>query len=255
MKQAQLDVRLVASTQIHVAMGDATGWTDPGDYTSDGEWLVEFAGRACYQSWKRPNPQTATNRGYIAHILDVGHMSVIEHASASFYIQGVSRSLTHELVRHRHFSYSQLSQRFVKLGDAAYVLPPALDGREEGIEGLENFLEATTELYQQLLEGLEEDLKDQRGLTDTRRKKIARETARSILANCTETKLVMTGNLRAWRHFISLRATEHADAEIRNLALEVLDLLTAEFPSVFADFRHLTLPDGTVVAYTKTEGQ
>lgn len=75
--------------------------------------LVEFAGRACYQSWSKPNPKTATNAGYIKHIIDVGHFSVLEHASVSFYITGLSRSCTHELIRHRHFSYSQLSQRYV----------------------------------------------------------------------------------------------------------------------------------------------
>lgn len=248
---AELSVRLIGVTRFLEGSVLDTGWTQTD--ADGGQALIEFAGRACYQSWDRPNPKTSTNAGYIGHILAVGHLSVVEHATASFYLQGVSRSLTHELVRHRHFSYSQLSQRFVKSGDARYVLPPALEGQADGIEGLEAFLEATSYLYDDLVEGLEESLKDQEGLTATRRKKIARETARSILANCTETKIVVTGNLRAWRHFISLRASVHADAEVRRLALVVLDHLKREFESVFADFRYLTLPDGTLTAYTQTE--
>ena len=69
--------------------------------------------------WSKPNPRTATNAGYLRHIIDVGHFSVLEHASVSFYITGVSRSFTHELIRHRHFSYSQLSQRYVPEHDSA----------------------------------------------------------------------------------------------------------------------------------------
>ncbi|MCW2777278.1 MAG: thyX, partial [Frankiales bacterium] len=84
-----------------------------------GQALAEFAGRACYQSWSKPNPSTATNAGYLRHILEVGHLSVLEHGSVTFYLSGISRSLTHELIRHRHFSYSQLSQRYVPERDAA----------------------------------------------------------------------------------------------------------------------------------------
>ena len=78
-----------------------------------GQALAEFAGRACYESWHKPNPATATNAGYLRHILEVGHLSVLEHGSVTLYLRGVSRSLTHELVRHRHLSFSQLSQRYV----------------------------------------------------------------------------------------------------------------------------------------------
>ena len=99
----------------------------PWDTDADGgEALAEFAGRACYQSWKKPNPSTATNAGYLRHILEVGHLSVLEHGSVTFYLTGVSRSLTHELIRHRHFCYSQLSQRYVPERDAAMVEPDVI---------------------------------------------------------------------------------------------------------------------------------
>src|SRR5512138_4040908 len=88
-----------------------------------GQALAEFAGRACYQSWSKPNPATATNAGYLKHILEVGHLSVLEHGTATFYFTGVSRSFTHELIRHRHFSYSQLSQRYPPEPNATMVEP------------------------------------------------------------------------------------------------------------------------------------
>ena len=113
---APLRVQLIAKTEFR-APADVPWDTD----ADGGQALVEFAGRACYQSWSKPNPRTATNASYISHIVEVGHFSVLEHASVSFYITGVSRSCTHELIRHRHFSYSQLSQRYVPEDDARVV--------------------------------------------------------------------------------------------------------------------------------------
>ena len=104
----QPQVRLIGWTQF--APPDDVPWSTDAD---GGQALAEFAGRACYQSWSKPNPATATNAGYLRHILEVGHLSVLEHGVVTFYFTGVSRSFTHELIRHRHFSYSQLSQRYV----------------------------------------------------------------------------------------------------------------------------------------------
>ncbi len=106
-----LQVRLIAKTEF--LPPEDVPWDTDAD---GGEALVEFAGRACYQSWAKPNPRTATNGGYLKHLLAVGHDSVLEHATVTFYITGISRSCTHELIRHRHFSFSQLSQRFVRWG-------------------------------------------------------------------------------------------------------------------------------------------
>lgn len=121
---APLRVQLIAKTDF-LAPPDVP-WTTDAD---GGPALVEFAGRACYQSWSKPNPKTATNAGYLRHIIDVGHFSVLEHASVSFYITGISRSCTHELIRHRHFSYSQLSQRYVPEKDSRVVVPPGICDR------------------------------------------------------------------------------------------------------------------------------
>jgi thymidylate synthase (FAD) len=114
-------VQLIAKTEFFPPAD--VPWSTDAD---GGEALAEFAGRACYQSWKKPNPATATNAGYLRHILEVGHLSVLEHGTVTFYLTGVSRSFTHELVRHRHFSYSQLSQRYVPGREQAMVEPAVI---------------------------------------------------------------------------------------------------------------------------------
>ena len=100
--------------------------------------------------------------------------------------------------------------------------------------------------YNELLEGLEEQFAD--AATPTLRRKQARQAARAVLPNATETRIVVTGNYRAWRHFIAMRATEHADVEIRELAVECLRQLQRVAPNVFADFTDLHPADGTEVA-------
>src|ERR1700759_5770888 len=127
-------------------------WSNDAD---GGEALVEFAGRACYQSWSKPNPKTATNAGYLKHIIDVGHLSVLEHASVSFYITGISRSCTHELIRHRPFSYSQLSQRYVAEKDSRVVLPPGMEDDPELRQILTAPADASRATYAELLAKLE----------------------------------------------------------------------------------------------------
>ncbi len=230
------------------------GWTNfqaPDDVpwstdTDGGQALVEFAGRACYQSWRKPNPATATNAGYLRHILDVGHLSVLEHGVVSFYLTGLSRSLTHELIRHRHFSYSQLSQRYVPERDAAMVEPRVIADDPELHQKFLAAAESAQQAYTELLEGLEKKFAGVESATS--RRKQARQAARSVLPNATETRIVVTGNYRAWRHFIAMRASEHADTEIRALAVECLRQLGGVAPSVFADFTISALPDGTEVA-------
>ena len=223
-----------------------------------GEALAEFAGRACYQSWKKPNPSTATNAGYLRHILEVGHLSVLEHGSVTFYICGVSRSLTHELIRHRHFSYSQLSQRYVPEKDAAMVEPDVIAGDPELHAKFVAASDAAVHAYTELLEGLEKKFAAT-GLESahaTLIKKQARQAARAVLPNATETRIVVTGNYRAWRHFVAMRASEHADIEIRQLAVACLRELQRVAPNAFADFEIIPLPDGTEVASSPlvTEG-
>ncbi|TQF65339.1 FAD-dependent thymidylate synthase [Rhodococcus spelaei] len=245
MRQAvSLKVQLIAKTDF-VPPADVPWDTD----ADGGEALVEFAGRACYQSWSKPNPRTATNAGYLRHLLEVGHLSVLEHGSVSFYITGISRSCTHELIRHRHLSYSQLSQRSVPEREANVVVPPAIVGDPD----LEALFEAATDAsraaYVELLEALDDKLAHVPN--GSLRGRQARQAARSVLPNATETRLVVTGNYRAWRHFVAMRATEHADVEIRQVAVECLRQLTMAAPNVFGDFEIAELADGTEVAVSE----
>ena len=236
-----LRVQLIAATQFFPP-SDVPWETD----AEGGQALAEFAGRACYQSWKKPNPATATNAGYLAHILDVGHLSVLEHGVVTFYITGASRSLTHELVRHRHFSYSQLSQRYVPERDAAMIEPDVIAEDPELHAVFAEASDRALAAYTTLLEGLEKKFADWDDATA--RRKNARQAARAVLPNATETRIVVTGNYRAMRHFIQMRASEHADVEIRALAMAMLTQLKQVAPNVFADFTISTCQDGTEVA-------
>ncbi len=218
-------------------------WTTDSD---GGEALAEFAGRACYQSWKKPNPSTATNAGYLRHILEVNHLSVLEHGSVTFYITGISRSLTHELIRHRHFSYSQLSQRYVPEKRAMMVEPEVIASDPVLHERFQAAADASLQAYNDLLVGLEQRFADEPN--PTLRRKQARQAARAVLPNATETRIVVSGNYRAWRHFVAMRATEQADVEIRSLAVECLRQLQKAAQNVFGDFTITTQPDGTEVA-------
>jgi thymidylate synthase (FAD) len=240
-ESVQPSVRVIAYT--HFDPPDEVPWATDAD---GGQALAEFAGRACYQSWDKPNPRTATNAGYLRHILEVGHLSVLEHGVVTFYLTGLSRSLTHELVRHRHFSYSQLSQRYVPERDAAMVEPAVIAADPELHARFVAATESSLAAYTELLEGLEKRFAGVQNAT--LRRKQARQAARAVLPNAIETRIVVTGNYRAWRHFVAMRASEHADIEIRGLAVACLRELARVAPNVFADFDITPLPDGTEIA-------
>ena len=235
-KASELDIQLIAATQFHAPR--TVDWT-ADDSASDGEALVEFAGRACYESFDKPNPRTATNEAYLHHIMEVGHTALLEHATATMYITGLSRSASHELVRHRHFSFSQLSQRFVHPDETEVA-------EDEQLSRLVmQAVDETRFVYDELLSALEEKLDEPNALL---RKKQARQAARAVLPNATETRIVVTGNYRAWRHFIGARAAEQADEELRHVAVECLKLLQSKAPVLFNDFNITTLADGTQMA-------
>jgi thymidylate synthase (FAD) len=203
-----------------------------GDST-DGERLAEFAGRLCYMSQK--NPANRGTREYIENIKKQGHGSVLEHACYSLLLEGVSRSLTHELVRHRAgFAYSQLSQRYVDESKAAFVVPPAILGDEMLLAQWKAQMETAQAAYVSLVG----QLMERYGWVADKvhRRKMAREAARGVLPNSTETKIVVTANARAWRTMLELRSSEGAEFEIRRLAVMVLRLMQGEAPGFFSDF-------------------
>jgi thymidylate synthase (FAD) len=201
--------------------------------STDGEKLAEFAGRLCYMSQK--NPASRVTREYLENIKKQGHGSVLEHANYSLLIEGVSRSLTHELVRHRAgFAYSQLSQRYVDESDANFVVPPAIVGDETLEREWREQIEAAQKSYVHLVEHLMERygwVADK-----VHRRKMSREAARGVLPNSTETKIVVTANVRAWRTMLELRSSEGAELEIRRCAVAIIKLLSKESPAFFSDF-------------------
>jgi thymidylate synthase (FAD) len=203
-----------------------------GDST-DGEKLAEFAGRLCYMSQK--NPAHRSTREYLDNIKKQAHGSVLEHASYSLLLEGVSRSLTHELVRHRAgFAYSQLSQRYVDESVADFVVPPAIIGDEPLEAAWRSQMEAAQRSYIELVERLMERYT---WVSDrVHRRKMAREAARGVLPNSTETKIVVSANVRAWRSTLELRGSEGAELEIRRLSVEILRVLQCEGPGFFSDF-------------------
>lgn len=230
-------VQVLACTRINEYWMKDAGWVsypeedwDPVDAHAGGthsDLLAEFAGRNCYQSWERPNPETADNKGYLRNILKQEHFSILEHASVTFYISDISRSLTHELVRHRHLSFSQMSQRYVDETLGGVVVPPAFAELEP--EDETEFLKAAQDaidLYAVLCHRLV-----QAGLG----RKQAREAARSILPNAMGTNLVVSGNMRTWREVIMKRSSPAADAEMQLLAKELLTLLKILAPNTFQD--------------------
>ena len=223
------------------------------------EVVAETAGRVCYMSFAKPRP--GGNATYLTHIKEVGHGSVLEHAVWNFVITGVSRTLTHELVRHRAgFAYSQLSQRYVDESVAEYVEPDIIAGDPE-LHAI--WLDAVTHAhaaYVTLAEKLNAKLADPQAAAAamlpadadrTTRRKTARQAARSVLPNATETKISITANARALRHFLEQRGSRHAEPEIRKLACAMLDILQVESPNLFGDYTKVPLPDGTFEVTTE----
>ena len=221
-------------------------WTT--DTETAAEVLPELAGRLCYMSFAKPRP--GGNSAYLRHIKEVGHGSVMEHAVWNFIITGVSRSFTHELVRHRAgFGYSQLSQRYVDESIADFIEPDCIGDDPELHEIWQAAVTNAQEAYVKLVEGLQEKFADVE--VKTLRRKLARQAARSVLPNATETKIFVTANARALRHFVELRCNEHAETEIREVAALVLEILQREAPSLFGDYEFVELPDGSRAATTE----
>jgi thymidylate synthase (FAD) len=203
-----------------------------GDAT-DGERLAEFAGRLCYMSQR--NPAARSTADYLENIRKQAHGSVLEHANYSLLLEGISRSLTHELVRHRAgFAYSQLSQRYVDESVADFVVPPAIVGDE----ALEATWKSQMQAAQQAYVALVDQLMERYAWVDDRvhRRKMAREAARGVLPNSTETKIVVTANVRGWRTMLELRSGEGAELEIRRLAVALIRRMQREAPAFFSDF-------------------
>lgn len=182
--------------------------------TPDSEAIVEEAYRLCYGSEPKYGD---LGRKFIKSKIALGHESPLEHASATFLLQG-SRAFSHQLVRHRLASYSQQSQRYVKENNFKWVLPPTIQSNQAAYDKFVSAMNDTRIAYELLVaDG------------------IPKEDARYVLPNACETKIMMTADFREWRHFIELRADKHAQWEIREVAGLVLRQLYEKAPSVFSD--------------------
>jgi thymidylate synthase (FAD) len=208
---------------------------------SDGERIAEFAGRLCYMS--QHNPAGRSTAEYLRNILTQGHGSVFEHSTYVMLIEGISRSCSHELVRHRAgWGYSQLSQRYVDESHAAFVMPPAVQG-DAALEA--SWTEQVQAAQAAYVAAVEQLMKRYAWVDDkVHRRKMAREAARSVLPNATEVKIVVSANVRAWRTMLELRLGEGAELEIRRMAVACLRVLQAEAPALFADFEIYSSPEG-----------
>jgi thymidylate synthase (FAD) len=241
-------ITLIARPQFLEPAHLAVQWKGP---STDGERLAEFAGRICYMS--QHNPAQRATAEYLENIKKQGHGSVLEHAVYVLLVEGVSRSCSHELVRHRAgFGYSQLSQRYVDESHAAFVMPPAILG-DTGLEAeWERQVTDAQASYVRAVEGL---IARYTWVDDkVHRRKMAREAARSVLPNATETKIVVSGNVRAWRTMLELRCGEGAELEIRRMAIACLRVLQTEAPAFLSDFEIYVADDkqeAARVAYHK----
>lgn len=198
--------------------------------TAAADHLSETAGRECYQSFHRPNPKTSLNEDYLAHILEIDHTSIMEHATATFRLTEVSRNLLVELTRHRHLSFSVQSQRYVDESFGRMVIPPDLLG-DEVLSGLVTEIdELHTDarlLYDKIVDEMQEK---------GHKRKQARQAARAVLPGGHETRIIVSGNMRAWRHVLFMRYSVHADVEICQMAGEILKHLRIIAPNTFQDF-------------------
>ncbi|MFA5864558.1 MAG: FAD-dependent thymidylate synthase [Phycisphaerae bacterium] len=235
----------VAPDQLESFLADHN-FTWQTDTQAAPEQICEIAGRLCYTSYGKGRK---SNQEYIRHILEVGHGSVLEHAVWSFLITGVSRSFTHELVRHRvGFSYSQLSQRYVDETETDFVEPADIANDPDMHKLWLDAVESSRQTYIKLVDKLSE--KYTAVQDKTLRRKLARQAARSVLPNATETKIFVTANARSLRNFIELRANEAAEVEIRKVAVKILQLMQKEAPNIFGDYEIYPLADGTQAVRT-----
>lgn len=184
-------------------------------HTENPERVVAMAARLCYSpsgaselAEKMSDEQVES---LLKKIVELGHASTMEHASFTFAIEGVSRVLTHQLVRHRIASYSQQSQRYVAAHDFEYIIPPTIARNKEAEEKFVSLMKKIRETYDELTE-----------------LDIPKEDARYVLANATETKIVVTMNARSLMHFFNLRCCNRAQWEIREMA----NLMLAEVKKV-----------------------
>lgn len=254
-------VALINNSQVNISslepflkgFDPALGFTD---YLSDPvvlsatEQIVKIAGQTCYSSWGPKRTQNKDAEKYFANIVSQGHGSVLEHTIFSLFLWGISRSFTHELVRHRAgTAISQLSQRYVSGAVLRFVERPEYQNDTDLHHRFEERVDTNAgeyELVAEALLGLQESGEGiLSGEVKTDRRKKVQQAARSVLANEAESSMVFSVNVRAGRHISNMRASEHAEVEIRTGAYYMFLCMALMAPGLFADFKIVDFPDGT----------
>lgn len=231
----ELDIQLVAATEmlpdLRVGANDSV-WA-PGGPAADAEALVEFAGRARYESFGNPNPRTADTESYVHHVMEMGHRDLLEHASATMFIRGLSYTAAREILDTPGLHVTRSSAPRT-LPEALEVVVPADIKGDEQLERL--FLRAvedTNFVYNELVAGLEEALADEdNALVRTKR---VQEAARAIMPQATDTPLLVTGSVAQWREFIVRCGGRLASPETRAVSIGVLELLRGRSPVLVDD--------------------
>lgn len=213
-------------------------------HTLDAELLVAQAAKLCYspvgvdEIAESMTDDDVSN--FVQMLADLKHESPIEHATFTFAVEGVSRTLSHQLVRHRIASYSQQSQRYVKLEQFEYIIPPAIAKNEKTKAIFEEAMKKSQEYYNEITDVLFEEnykLLIESGMSEKKAKmqaeKMSIEDARYVFPNACETKVVFTMNARSLSNFFSLRCCQRAQWEIRELAIEMLRQVKAVYPTLF----------------------
>ena len=213
--------------------------------STNADELIEASGRVCYMSFGKDRQSGKNNYEYIKHLISQGHESVLEHINWTFLIKGVSRAFTHQLVRHRvGFSFSQLSQQYHDEHNAKFVVPPNLVEDKELFNLWEEHVESSLELYKKLAD----KLPNTPNVNSGNRRELIRDlrtVSRSVLPNATETKIVVTANARALRHFFALRGAIEGDWEMRKVACALYHEASNDAPSCFQDFEIEMMSDGS----------
>jgi thymidylate synthase (FAD) len=222
MELQPLRVTKIAHTRVDLEALQTFGLMHQLD-AKEPETLIEFAGRTCAGSYSRPNPATARTSDYVQSLVDKGHLSVSEHASATFLIEGVSRSFLAQITRHRHLSFSVQSQRLDATTGINTVVHPTL--HKHNLDSLlSEHMTASTTLYKAVVQQLKFSGYSQRQ---------AQEAAREFLPNAASVKMIVSGNLRSWKEFVEKRAVSGADKQIQQVAVEINNCLHEESPTLF----------------------
>lgn len=215
-------------------------------YTPEGEKLIASAAKLCYSRVGigeiEESLDTENVESFLSLLMDLNHESPIEHISFTFGVEGISRTLSHQLVRHRIASYSQQSQRYVKLTQFEYIVPPAIEKNEKARNIFLKAMEEDQRHYNEIVnllqkdyykEYIDKDMSEREAKSKAEKKSI--EDARYIFPNACETKIVFTMNARSLLNFFKLRTCNRAQWEIREMAILMLKQVKEVYPTLFKD--------------------